>query len=132
MTTSIRTFLLINLLLSITMITSLAIIGNLFVEHKDLRQHLDSQLTLIGMTIQALVNSDIHTRNLKQIQNQIDHVPGLMDQFNYQSKSESSLDPVYEMIQFQIYDKSGKLLLHSSAAPTAMIARQVGLTDTWV
>lgn len=132
MTTSIRTFLLINLLLSITMITSLAIIGNLFVEHKDLRQHLDSQLTLIGMTIQALVSSDIHTRNLKQIQSKIDRVPGLMEQFNYQSKPASLLDPIYEMIQFQIYDKKGRLLLHSSAAPMIMIARKIGLTDTWV
>lgn len=132
MTTSIRTFLLINLLLSITMITSLAIIGNLFIEHRDLRQHLDSQLSLVGMTIQALMNSDIQNRNLKQIQKQINNIPVKMQISPYAKKSKAPINSIYEMVQFQIYDKKGKLILHSSTAPSKMLSHQLGLADTWV
>ena len=44
MKNSIRTFLLINLLLSVALITALAIVGNLVLAHQDIQAELDTQL----------------------------------------------------------------------------------------
>jgi len=56
MTPSIRTYLLINLLLSVTLITSLAIIGNLFLAHQDIQLQLDAQLIRSTLRLQAFLS----------------------------------------------------------------------------
>ncbi len=58
MTSSIRTFLLVNLLLSITLILSLAIVADIFIERADLRKHLDNQLKLVAVTIEKFVSPE--------------------------------------------------------------------------
>lgn len=112
MTPSIRTFLLINLLLSITLITSLAIIGNLFLEHKDLQKHLNAQLTVGALTIQAFVSDDIKNRDLSIIQNEINNLPDIAEE--YYENDKKIFSPTYELIQFQIWDENGRMILHSS------------------
>lgn len=57
MTTSIRRFLLINLLLSIVITSSLTAIGNYFLEHDDVQRHLDLQLAQSAYFFQTLMNS---------------------------------------------------------------------------
>ena len=66
MTPSIRTFLLINLLLSVTLITSLAIIGNLFLAHKDIQTQLDAQLIRTSLRMEAFF-SDYSPSYLKPV-----------------------------------------------------------------
>lgn len=132
MTPSIRTFLLINLLLSITLITSLAIIGNLFLEHKDLQKHLNAQLTVGALTIQAFVSDDIRRRDLQVIQNEINNLPDVAEEY-YENDHKKIFSPTYELIQFQIWDKGGKLVLHSSTAPKVALSNgRSGFSTKWI
>ena len=70
---SIRTFLLINLLLSVTLITSLAIIGNLFLAHKDIQTQLDAQLVRTTVQIDAFFSIPLTTANFTTIQQTLDN-----------------------------------------------------------
>lgn len=132
MTPSIRTFLLINLLLSVTFITSLAIIGNLFLEHKDLQAHLDTKITVSALTIQALLPKEANTQELAQIQKRINTIPALQNQFMKDSR-ELDLNTLYEKVQFQVWNSKGRLLLHSSNMPTySFNTNKNGLSDVWI
>jgi two-component system, OmpR family, sensor histidine kinase QseC len=133
MNPSIRTFLLINLLLSITLITSLAIIGNLFLEHKDLQKHLNAQLTVGALTIAAFVTDDIvNSRNLAIIQKQINDLPQTAEAY-YENDNKKIVSPTYELIQFQIWDKNHNLLLSSSTAPKQPLSNgKPGFSTRWI
>lgn len=132
MTPSIRTFLLINLLLSITLITSLAIIGNLFLEHKDLQRHLNAQLTFAALTIQSFIADTESDENIKKIQAKIDRLPDVAKDY-YQRTHTKMYGNSYELIQFQIWDKDDKLLLKSHSAPIIPLANNIsGFSTNWV
>lgn len=132
MTPSIRTFLLINLLLSITLITSLAIIGNLFLEHKDLQKHLNAQLTVGALTIAAFVSDDLSKRNISVIQREINKLPQVAEAY-YENDHKKIFSPTYELIQFQIWDKSGNLVLSSSTAPKQPLSKGTpGFSTKWI
>lgn len=135
MTPSIRTFLLINLLLSVMLVTSLAIIGNLFLEHKDLRSHLDGQLTFTALTIQTLISDDLSANKISAIQKRIDQIPAFMEN-SYCGNEKNphaciqKIRPFFEKIQFQIWNKDKKVILHSFKTPIkALHYRRIGFTD---
>src|SRR3990167_11211845 len=71
MTPSIRTYLLINLLLSVTLITSLAIICNLFLAHKDIQLQLDVQLIRSTLRTQAIFSTPVNPTELAIIQHRL-------------------------------------------------------------
>src|SRR3990167_372314 len=73
MAPSIRTYLLINLLLSVTLITSLAIVGNLFLAHQDIQLQLDAQLIRTTLRTQAIFSGPINLSELDAIQHRLDH-----------------------------------------------------------
>lgn len=101
---SIRTFLLINLLLSIVLITSLAIIGNLFLAHKDIEIQLDSQLIDTSLKLKSLLSLTNKKADFLKIQNNINNEPEAPS--NQQNH-----------IAFQVWDANGLLVLHSKDAP---------------
>ena len=124
---SIRTYLLINLLLSITLITSFTIIGNLFLEHREVREHLDAQLALKTLLIQSFVNGmEKNSKNFNRIQNEINHIPKLTEKiFNHKF-------PSYEDIQFQVWNKQNQLILRSLHAPQYQPAiTPSGFSENW-
>jgi two-component system sensor histidine kinase QseC len=130
---SIRTFLLINLLLSITLITSLAITGNLFLEHQDLQKDLNAQLTMSALTIQAFVSDDLGNRDLKVIQKKINELPSIAEKYHKNDQSKNSFSPTYELIQFQIWDKNDKLVLNSRTAPKERLSNgKTGFSTKWI
>jgi two-component system, OmpR family, sensor histidine kinase QseC len=130
---SIRTFLLINLLLSITLITSLAITGNLFLEHQDLQKDLNAQLTMSALTIQAFVSGDLSKRDLKVIQKKINALPSIAEKYHKDDQSKSAFSPAYELIQFQIWDKNDKLVLNSRTAPKEHLSNgKTGFSTKWI
>jgi two-component system, OmpR family, sensor histidine kinase QseC len=132
MTPSIRTFLLINLILSITLITSLAIIGNLFLAHKDLQKHLNAQLAVGALTIAALISDDLSQRNLAVIQKEINEIPKLAIAY-YKNDRTKIFSPMHELIQFQIRNKEGHLVLSSSAAPKQALSNgKPGFSTKWI
>lgn len=101
---SIRTFLLINLLLSIILITSLAIIGNLFLAHKDIEIQLDNQLIDTSLKLKSLLSLANKREDFLKIQQDINQEPEAPS--NQQSH-----------IAFQVWDANGLLILHSKDAP---------------
>lgn len=132
MTPSIRTFLLINLLLSITLITSLAIIGNLFLEHKDLQRHLNAQLTFAALTIQSFVGETASDQDISKIQAKIDRLPDIAKEY-YRKTRRKMFGGTYELIQFQIWNKDGRLLLRSHSAPEVPLSKNIsGFSTNWV
>lgn len=132
MTPSIRTFLLINLLLSVTLITSLAIIGNLFLAHKDIQAQLDTQLIRTSLRMQAFFSDYNGQRNLSHIQEAInkqsdsDEANNPNDRSNPEREAENT-------IEFQIWDQQGQLILHSKQSPTIPLSSgKTGLSTLWL
>ena len=59
MKSSIRKFLLINLLLAITITTTLTAIGNYYLDQKDIQDHLDTLMAVSALSYQALLGDDL-------------------------------------------------------------------------
>ena len=113
MTPSIRTYLLINLLLSVLLITSFAVIGNLYLEHKHIRYQLDTQLIKSILQIEALIDNgkdNINTQSTQQDLNKILN-PTITQDDLY---SENKILKLAPQIIYQVWNlKNKKLLLHS-------------------
>lgn len=135
MTSSIRTFLLLNLLLSVTLITALTIIGSMFLEHKDLQGHLDMKLTESAFTLNALVSHPLASLEKEIIQKRIDSIPLRQNQY-FSAHTQSKLITQYyeyQKMQFQVWDYRGHLLLRSRNSPKdSLIHAKLGLHDMWV
>ncbi|MDP1573866.1 MAG: ATP-binding protein [Coxiellaceae bacterium] len=134
MAPSIRTYLLINLLLSVTLITSLAIIGNLYLAHQDIRVQLDAQLIRTTLRLQAIFSGTPNSKNFSQIQAQIKNENQYLDEL----KSTNTLRPAAikqaaRNFEFQIWSPQGKLLLHSEyAVKTPFSNGSSGLSTLWI
>ncbi len=140
MTPSIRTFLLINLLLSVTLITSLAIIGNLFLAHKDIQTQLDAQLIRTSLRMEAFFSDYSPSyRKLKTVEASLLHpqlpiitvnktVLSSEQKQEIQAEKEAAND-----LQFQIWDGKGKLILHSNNTPDVPLSNgKEGLSTVWL
>jgi two-component system, OmpR family, sensor histidine kinase QseC len=128
MTKSIRTFLLINLLLSVTLITSLAIIGNLFLSHKDMQIELDHQLVSSATRIEILLSNYNKQSNISTIQNNLNQ--------NYNKKNLKSRPgghaPIKYTLKFQVW-RNNQLLLRSPEAPkTPLSTNTSGFNKIWM
>ncbi len=134
MTPSIRTFLLINLLLSVTLITSLAIIGNLFLAHNDIQTQLDLQLIRTTIQIESLFSDGIKSRQLGIIQNHIERsITSSLNLSKQNPKLLKALNDYHEKTGFQIWNNHGKLILHSKSAPKIPLSDgKPGLTTLWL
>ncbi len=134
MTSSIRTFLLINLLLSVTLITSLAIIANLFLAHKDIQLQLDTQLVRDTLQMQALFSDGINSRKLDIVQKHIEETLDLALFFKGHGENlKHSFSNSRQVTNFQIWSPRGKLILHSARAPeTPLSNREEGFSNLWL
>ncbi len=134
MTSSIRTFLLINLLLSVTLITSLAIIGNLFLAHKDIQSQLDVQLIRTTMQMQALFSDGIKGRKLSVVQASIENALNPSNAFlqNQHALIRALKNYRFHTV-FQIWGDEQHLLLHSHHAPKGRLSNgRPGLSNIWI
>ncbi len=135
---SIRAFLLINLLLSVMLITSLAIILNLFLAHKDIQTQLDAQLIRNTLRINAFLNIPLEQDSYRKIQT------NLNDYFNPENIIRSTKSPadataaqeaiVDHNLEFQVWDYNlGHLLIYSPNAPKSPLAYgHSGLSTLWL
>jgi len=138
MTPSIRTFLLINLFLSVTLITSLAIIGNLVLSHKDIQKQLDTELIHTAVSMQALLNVDLKASDLATIQSSL-----ILDR---NQNTETMIPPITIALpgkpnisdhnfytEFQVWSPAKRLLLRSPGAPlTPFTQGAAGLSNVTV
>lgn len=131
MKSSIRKFLLFNLLLAITITTTLTAIGNYYLDQKDIQDHLDSLMAVSALSYQALLGDDVHQRPLVKIQETLETIPQKINNF-YQKKylNEEAPENYMDKFNFQVWTNGGKLLLHSSTAPKVpLIAESDGFND---
>src|SRR3990167_534183 len=133
MTPSIRTYLLINLLLSVTLITSLAIIGNLFLAHQDIELQLDAQLIRTTLRMQAVFSVPVNMRELNIIQHRLAVENQHLDELkNIPGLKSEAIEQASKNLEFQIWSPKGKLLLHSqNALLTPFSNGKVGLSTLW-
>lgn len=118
---SIRKFLLVNIIIAITITTSLTILGNYILDQKDIQHHLDSFLSQTGLAFQSLIGEDIDSRNLAKLQESLNTIPALAVLSH--KNLDNPFDYNYEdKFQFQIWDKNGNLLLHSANAPLEQLS----------
>lgn len=131
MKSSIRKFLLINLLLAITITTTLTAIGNYYLDQKDIQEHLDTLMAISALSYQALLGDDLHQRHLDKIQKTLEVIPQKIDNY-YQERFPHDTPPqnYLEKFNFQVWTNSGKLLLHSPTAPKLPLTAKVnGFSD---
>ena len=121
---SIRTYLLINLLLSVTLITSLAIIGNL----------LDAQLIRTTLRMQAIFSTPINPETLQTIQHQLKTENKHLDELkNTPDLKPEAIQQASRNLEFQIWSSDKKLILHSQHALKMPFSDgSVGLTTRWI
>jgi len=115
---SIRKFLLINLLLAITITTTLTAIGNYYLDQKDIQEHLDTLMAISALSYQALLGDELQERPLDKIQTALHQVPDQIENY-YQKKYLNNQNSVNILgkFNFQVWTNGGKLLLHSATAP---------------
>ena len=111
-----------------SLITSFAVISNLFLEHKEVQSHLDAQLALRGLTIQQLISGYKGAKDMQWVQDRVNIIPSLED--TVLKNTSEKIIPPYEKIQFQVLDKQGNLILHSFANPK-FGSNTLGFSDKW-
>lgn len=134
MTHSIRTYLLINLLLSVTIITSLSIIGNLFLAHKDIQLQMDAELIRSTLRMRAIFSAPINKKQLPLIQEKLRHENKYLTNVKMHSPLQSAaVNQAEKNLEFQIWDAKGKLILYSqNAIKTPFSDGKVGLSTSWI
>lgn len=111
---SIRYFLLISLLLSITLASAINGIGNYLLDEKVIQPYLDSQLIRISSLIDVLNRT---TANLKTKE----------DVLHYLYKSQP---PSKQKFRFQVWGKNGNLIMHSADQfPISFKHASLGFSD---
>jgi two-component system, OmpR family, sensor histidine kinase QseC len=128
---SIRKFLLINLLLAITITTTLTAIGNYYLDQKDIQDHLDTLMAVSALSYQALLGDDLHQRPLLTIQNDLETIPKRINNY-YQKRflNDEHQENYLDRFNFQVWTNGGKLLLHSSNAPKVPLTGETdGFSD---
>lgn len=139
MTPSIRTFLLINLLLSVTLITSLAIIGNLFLAHKDIQTQLDLQLMRTATRIEAFFSDErrLTKAGLARIQQNLNtkmNPNTALKKYTPKQNSGLAKSEIHESMVFQIWNKDKELILHSPNSPKQAFTKHFkpGFSNLWL
>ncbi|HVV69728.1 MAG TPA: ATP-binding protein [Gammaproteobacteria bacterium] len=129
MTTSIRNFLVINLLLCVILITSLSLLTNLFLENRDLQGHLDNKLTESAFAIQAFMSQSNTPEELRSIQQHINSLssgqyPFALHQLNKENNGD------HEAFGFEVLDQNNQPLLRSTTPlPAAFTHAPNGLSQ---
>lgn len=134
MTPSIRTYLLINLLLSVTLITSLAIIGNLFLAHKDIQLQMDAELIRSTLRMRAIFAGSLNEKAIPRIQQRLKNENDYLSKIKtYANLRPEAIKQAEKNLEFQIWDRQGHLILHSQNAVKIPFSKgKMGLSTSWI
>lgn len=118
MAPSIRTFLLINLLLSVTLITSVAIVSNLFLAHNNVQNQLDLQLIKTAVQLRDILNATTRIKNPEHLAKHIQHdiTPNILPLLKQQHLKKAFFD-YHSKFSYQVWKSNKDILLRSPGAP---------------
>lgn len=108
---SIRQFLLINLLLTITIITTISSIFNYFLDRADIERHLDSVLAQTTVAFSALLSDGVENRDIEKIQTQLNRIPVLSKQIFDRLFKDRPNDQFRQRFIFQVWSADNQLLM---------------------
>ena len=137
MNLSIRKFLLLNLLLAITITTTIIVIGNYYSDQRDIQKHLDGFLQKSAIMFEAFIghyiNSHDHDHGIEQVQKQLNEIPTHTYRLNHNRPLFLQRWNNYSgSLQFQAWNKHGKLFLHSANAPKVPLSNgKPGFSDAF-
>ncbi len=106
-TRSIRRFLLINLLLSITITSSLTAVGTYLLDNKAIQRHLDIQLQQVTIFLNSVIAEKINVSSMKNIQKILNQKTTISN------KKENKNIALNNQFRFQVWDNNNKLVLYS-------------------
>src|SRR5579863_5375351 len=111
---SIRYFLLVSLLISITLASAVAAVGNYLLDQQVVQPSLDNQLTKLASFIEVLSQSAKKNDSARRT---------LVDDI------QQTLSASTQNFLFQVWDSSGKLLLHSTREFSELKNAPLGFSD---
>jgi two-component system sensor histidine kinase QseC len=124
MNVSIRKFLLINLLLAVTVTTTLTVVGNYYIDQGDIQYHLDTLLAQTSLSLRALLSQNMTEKDLTSIQSALEEVPNRAEGFFNQETNHHPLFRQFsyqDKFQFQVW-KDNQLLIHSASSPNTLLS----------
>ena len=132
MKSSIRKFLLINLLLAVTITTTLTAVGNYYLDQKDIQEHLDTLMAVSALSYQALLGDDIYQRKLDNIQHALNTIPQKI-QHVYEHNGNRPPQYYLDKFSFQVWSSDNQLLLRSSGTtPFQFSTQRLGFNTQYV
>ncbi len=123
MNISIRKFLLVNLLIAVTITTSITVIGNYYLDQKDIQEHLDVLLVQTTLMLKALVVSP--NRDFQQEKKNLEILPFESKQLLESRVKNTYLEKIIHSMQFQILDNKRRVLLKSRDAPPYPMSKKL-------
>lgn len=111
---SIRYFLLVSLLISITLASAITAVGNYLLDEHVVQPSLDNQLTKIASLIDILSQTARESPNVRR---------------TIVADIERTLTTSPQHFLFQVYDKKGRLLLHSTSQFPGLKNVPLGFSD---
>lgn len=134
MKSSIKKFLLINLLLAITVTTTLTAIGNYYLDEKDIQEHLDTLMAISALSYEALLGDELHDRVISEVQASLNQIPSKIKQHYSQSfLGQAPAQDYLNKFDFQVWTKNNDLLLHSSNSLEAAVPNDKdGFSDKYI
>ena len=122
MIVSIRKFLMMNLLMSIIITTGITTIANYILNQKDIEYHLDALLSQSALAFISLLGNKSTPLELETIQMQLNNIPDIAKMYYHKFYNPYTYN--YEdKFQFQLWSKTGQLLIHSLNAPTEPLTK---------
>jgi two-component system sensor histidine kinase QseC len=110
---SIKRFLLINLLIAMTVASSLTMVGNYVLEHRDIQRHLDNRLQQSTRFVSETLSDKIEKSSIDDIQSSIAKT--------LKNSTDGKEDNNFLL---QVFDKNNQLILHSPTAPEAPLTEK--------
>lgn len=112
---SIRKFLLMYLLLTVTVTTTVTAICNYYLDQMDIQEHHDTLMAISAISYQSLLGDDLEQRPLHKIQRNLNNIPKQIVKYYPKSFFYSNLPNYYlDRFNFQVWNVNDKLLLHSA------------------
>lgn len=122
MNPSIKRFLLIYLLFTITLISAFMMIGTYLLDGHALKRNFDSELQQTEFFFQGLIESNPSTDFIKRLQATIDHV--------VEHNQIHNVVPISNQIEFRLWNQQGDILLTSHHLPIKIIQSPLTLGFT--